>query len=292
MINKNLLLPRKDKKTIAYDIFYKADNTPKPVVIFCHGYKGYKDWGAWNLVAERFAEEGYFFLKFNFSHNGGTPNNPIDFPDLEAFAQNNFSKELDDLEDILNFISTTDNFGNELNQNHISLIAHSRAAGIILIKASEEPRVKNIITWAGVSDFKARFQIGSSQFNDWKEKGITYIENSRTKQLMPHYFQFFQDFLANENRLTIKLAVKKLNIPLLVVQGSDDTTVIEAEASLLHQWSPKSELEIIKNGDHSFGTIHPWEESELPKDLHKVVEKSIAFLKKSQLISFENVLLT
>lgn len=280
MINKNLLLPRKDKKTIAYDVFYKADNTRKPVVIFCHGYKGYKDWGAWNLVAERFAEEGYFFLKFNFSHNGGTPNNPIDFPDLEAFAQNNFSKELDDLEDILNFISNTDNFGNELNQNHISLIAHSRAAGIILIKASEEPRVKNVITWAGVSDFKARFQIGSSQFNDWKEKGITYIENSRTKQLMPHYFQFFQDFSANENRLTIKLAVKKLNIPLLVLQGSDDTTVIEAEASLLHQWSPKSELEIIKNGDHSFGTIHPWEESELPKDLHKVVEKSIAFLKK------------
>lgn len=280
MKNKNLLLPRKDKKTIAYDVFYKADNTRKPVVIFCHGYKGYKDWGAWNLVAESFAEEGYFFLKFNFSHNGGTPNNPIDFPDLEAFAQNNFSKELDDLEDILNFISTTDNFGNELNQNHISLIAHSRAAGIILIKASEEPRVKNVITWAGVSDFKARFQIGSSQFNDWKEKGITYIENSRTKQLMPHYFQFFQDFSANENRLTIKLAVKKLNIPLLVLQGSDDTTVIEAEASLLHQWSPKSELEIIKNGDHSFGTIHPWEESELPKDLHKVVEKSIAFLKK------------
>ena len=280
MINKNLLLPRKDKKTIAYDVFYKADNTRKPVVIFCHGYKGYKDWGAWNLVAERFAEEGYFFLKFNFSHNGGTPNNPIDFPDLEAFAQNNFSKELDDLEDILNFISTTDNFGNELNQNHISLIAHSRAAGIILIKASEEPRVKNVITWAGVSDFKARFQIGSSQFNDWKEKGITYIENSRTKQLMPHYFQFFQDFSANENRLTIKLAVKKLNIPLLVLQGSDDNTVIEGEASLLHQWSPKSELEIIKNGDHSFGTIHPWEESELPKDLHKVVEKSIAFLKK------------
>lgn len=281
MINKNLLLPRKGKKTIVYDVFYKADNIPKPVVIFCHGYKGYKDWGGWNLVAERFAEEGCFFLKFNFSHNGGTPKNPIDFPDLEAFAQNNFTKELDDLEDIINFISATDNFGNEINSNAISLIAHSRGAGIILIKASEEPRIKNVITWAGVSDFKERFQIGSSQFNDWKEKGITYIENSRTKQLMPHYFQFFQDFSANENRLTIKLAVQKLNIPLLVIQGSDDATVIEAEASLLHQWSPKSELEIIKNGDHSFGTIHPWKERELPKDLHKVVEKSIAFLKKA-----------
>jgi pimeloyl-ACP methyl ester carboxylesterase len=281
IINKNLLLFRKGKKTIVYDVFYKVDNTPKPLVVFCHGYKGYKDWGAWNLVAERFAKEGYFFLKFNFSHNGGTVQNPIDFPDLEAFAQNNFSEELDDLEAVINFISSTNDFENELNSKAISLIAHSRGAGIILIKASEDLKIKNVITWAGVSDFKARFMIGSIQFNDWREKGITYIENSRTKQLMPHYFQFFQDFAANENRLTIKLAVQKLNVPLLVIQGSDDSTVIEAEAKMLHQWNPKSELEIIKNGDHSFGTIHPWKGSKLPKELQKVVEKSIDFLKKA-----------
>ena len=122
--------------------------------------------------------------------------------------------------------------------------------------------------------------IGSSQFNDWREKGITNIENSRTKQLMPHYFQFFQDFAANEERLTIKLAVQKLNVPLLIIQGSDDTTVTEVEAKMLHQWNSKSELEIIKYGDHSFGTIHPWKESKLPKELQKVVEKSIIFLKR------------
>ena len=280
IINKNLLLNRKDKRTIVYDVFYKADNKPKPIVIFCHGYKGYKDWGAWNLVAERFAEEGFFFIKFNFSHNGGTIKNPIDFPDLEAFAQNNFSKELDDLEDVLNFISTTDNFGNELNSNNISLIAHSRGAGIILIKTAEETKIKNVITWAGVSDFKSRFQVGSSHFNDWKENGITYIENSRTKQQMPHYFQFFEDFSANEKRFTIELAVQKINVPMLIVQGSEDPTVIEAEAKLLHQWNPKSELEIIENGDHSFGTIHPWQKEILPKNLQSAVEKSIAFLNK------------
>jgi pimeloyl-ACP methyl ester carboxylesterase len=281
IINKNLLLHRKGKKTIVYDVFYKADTTPKPLIIFCHGYKGYKDWGAWDLVAERFAEEGYFFLKFNFSHNGGTVQNPIDFPDLEAFAQNNFSNELDDLEAVINFISSTIDFENELNSKAISLIAHSRGAGIILIKASENLKIRNVITWAGVSDFKARFMIGSVQFNDWKEKGITYIENSRTKQLMPHKFQFFQDFAANEERLTIKLAVQKLNVPLLIIQGSDDTTVTELEANRLHQWNSKSELEIIKNGDHSFGTKHPWKESQLPKELQKVVEKSIIFLKRS-----------
>ena len=52
-------------KPIVTDVFYEANGTPKPIVIFCHGYKGYKDWGAWNLAAEKFAENNIFLLKFN-----------------------------------------------------------------------------------------------------------------------------------------------------------------------------------------------------------------------------------
>ena len=177
-----------------------------------------------------FQTKVFFFIKFNFSHNGGTVENPIDFDDLEAFANNNFTKELDDLEAVINLIKTNKSFNNELDPSNISLVAHSRGAGIILIKASEDKRVKRVITWAGVSDFKSRFQIGTDHFNDWKEKGVTFIENSRTKQQMPHYFQFFEDFIDHENRFTIKLAVKKLKIPMLIIQGAADSTVFEKEA--------------------------------------------------------------
>ena len=278
MIKKNLILKRKDNKSIVYDLFYEESNTPKPVIIFCHGYKGYKDWGAWDQVAKRFSDKGFFFIKFNFSHNGGTVENPIDFDDLEAFANNNFTKELDDLEAVINLIKTNKSFNNELDPSNISLVAHSRGAGIILIKASEDNRVKRVITWAGVSDFKSRFQIGTDHFNDWKEKGVAFIENSRTKQQMPHYFQFFEDFIDHENRFTIKLAVKKLKIPMLIIQGAADSTVFEKEARLLHQWNPNSELKIIDSADHSFGTKHPWNDKNLPTDLQKVVENTIDFL--------------
>ena len=114
-----------------------------------------------------FQTKVFFFIKFNFSHNGGTVENPIDFDDLEAFANNNFTKELDDLEAVINLIKTNKSFNNELDPSNISLVAHSRGAGIILIKASEDKRVKRVITWAGVSDFKSRFQIGTDHFNDW-----------------------------------------------------------------------------------------------------------------------------
>jgi len=82
ILEKNLILKTKGPKPIVYDVCYIQSQRPKPIVIFCHGYKGFKDWGAWDLVAKSFANAGFFFLKFNFSHNGGTVEQPMDFPDL------------------------------------------------------------------------------------------------------------------------------------------------------------------------------------------------------------------
>ena len=134
--NKNRILSSEKKKPILYDVYYNETEKPLPMVIFCHGYKGFKDWGAWHLVAEAFAEAGFCFVKFNFSHNGGTMENPIDFPDLEAFAENNFSLELQDLDRILNEIEAgNENLPRKIST--ISLIGHSRGGGIVLIKAEE-----------------------------------------------------------------------------------------------------------------------------------------------------------
>jgi len=275
---KNLILTSEGKKPIVYDVCFNQTQSPKPVIIFCHGYKGFKDWGAWQLVAETFANAGFFFLKFNFSHNGGTVKQPIDFPDLEAFGQNNFSKELDDLESIISMISSKNKFEKEIDAKNISLIAHSRGGGIILIKAEENPIIKNVITWAGVSDFKTRFQENTEGFKLWKKIGVTYVENGRTKQQMPHGFQFYEDFKTNEERLTIRRAVENLNIPQLIIHGIEDTSVPVEEARNIHQWNTNSKLEIIENANHVFGASHPWGQKELPFDLLKIINKSIDFL--------------
>lgn len=265
---KNQVITAHGKKPILFDRYYLDDQASKPVVIFCHGYKGFKDWGAWHLVAEAFAKAGYCFVKFNFSHNGGTVDQPIDFPDLEAFANNNFSTELDDLERVITY----------LNEPSVHLIGHSRGCGIALIKADEDARVESVSSWAGVSDFRARFQEHTPAFEQWKETGITYIENSRTKQQLPHYWQFYEDFLANEERLTISRAVRALKKPQLIVHGDADPTVPVAEARSMHKWNTNSHLEIIEGGDHVFGAKHPWAEPSLPTDLEKVVRLTIDFL--------------
>ena len=116
-VEKNLILEAKGKKPILFDVHFNETKQAKPIVIFCHGFKGYKDWGAWYLIAEAFSKAGFFFLKFNFSHNGGTIKQPIDFPDLNAFSQNNYSKELDDLDRVLDFIAGSNSYNEEINKN-------------------------------------------------------------------------------------------------------------------------------------------------------------------------------
>ncbi len=274
---KNLIIEGKHQKPIVTDVFYKETHQPKKIVIFCHGYKGYKDWGAWNLVANAFAEAGFFFVKFNFSHNGGTVKQPIDFPDLDAFGNNNYSKELDDLESVLNWIITNTEYKKELNINDISLIGHSRGGGIVLLKAHENNAIKRVITLAGVSDYKSRFP-KNDEFLAWKEKGVYYVKNGRTHQEMPHFYQFYEDFVKNENRLTIKSATENLKIPHLIIHGSNDTSVLINEAEILKKWNAKSEFKIIEKADHVFNVFHPWKKEEMSKELKEVVNYCINFI--------------
>ena len=278
MTQKNKILKRPDKKPILWDAFYEPTNAQKPLVIFCHGYKGFKDWGAWDLVAKAFSDAGLFFVKFNFSHNGGTMEQPIDFPDLEAFAENNYSKELEDLEDLITYLHSMDNsFYTEINPNKLTLIGHSRGGGIAIIKASEDDRITKLITWASVCDFGSRTAT-SGELEQWKKDGVKYVLNGRTKQNMPHHYQFYEDFKANEERLNIKKATQNLNIPQLIIHAKDDPSVKYSEAEQLHAWNSESILYPIEQSDHVFGASHPWKENNLPKPLRDVVQKSIAFI--------------
>ena len=276
-IDKNIVLERNGKKPILIDAFYSEEKIYQPLIIFCHGYKGFKDWGAWDLMAETIAEGGFCVIKFNFSHNGGTMENPIDFPDLEAFGNNNYTKELDDLDAVITWSQNHFKNISNINTNDICLIGHSRGGGIAILKASEDIRVTKLITLASVSDFGTRFG-SDEELKNWKKEGVKFVLNGRTKQEMPHYYQFFEDFKANENRLDIKSAEERLKIPHLIIHGSNDTSVNLSEARALHQWNPKSELKIIEGADHVFNTRHPWEENELTSELNKTISEIISFL--------------
>ncbi len=275
---QNLVLQGNYNRPILVDVHFQPSAHPQPVLIFCHGYKGFKDWGAWNLMCNQFAANGICTVKFNFSHNGGTKDQSIDFPDLEAFAQNNYSIELDDLKIVIDWVKSNAFEFKDHCSEEIILMGHSRGGGICSIMAAEDSRIVKLIGLASVSDFKARFDVGSEAFLKWQSEGVKYILNGRTKQQMPHYFQFYEDFAGNEERLTIKNAIKDLSIPHLIIHGDADTSVPLDEGKTLSKWNDKARLEIIADADHVFNSRHPWEFDHLPDEMTDVVRLVTKFV--------------
>lgn len=277
---KNIALKGKHGRPVVTDVYYAEGKKNMPVIIFSHGYKGFKDWGTWNLMAEAFAEQGFFMVKFNFAFNGGTLDEPFDFPDLNAFGENTFTKELDDLDVVLNWITGNDfPYAEHRNASDISLLGHSRGGGTVLIKAEEDERVKKVITLAAVSDFGSRFPSGP-ELHAWKENGIAYVENTRTKQQMPHLYEFYSNFKENEERLTISRAAASLDKPMLIIHGTKDPTVDVSNAHHLKEWNPAADMFLIEGADHVFGGSHPWKENELPDAFKKIVERVSMFVKE------------
>lgn len=270
---ETFIINRKEDSSIIGDIQF-SELTSSPLVIFCHGYKGYKDWGAWNLVSDEFVKNDISFCKFNFSLNGGTLDNPIDFPDLDAFGRNTYSTEIKDVHSVVEYVK--DKYKDYFNSKKIILIGHSRAGGIVLLSANT--KINKVISWAGVSDFSSRFP-GKDKLIQWKKDNVIYILNARTKQQMPHYYSFYEDFIENKDNLDIKKAVNNLKQPLLIVQGKKDEAVLEKEAHELHSWSNNSELCIL-DANHTFGSSHPWKAAELPSKLLEVVHFTINFINK------------
>jgi uncharacterized protein len=242
------------------------------LVLFVHGYKGFKDWGAWSLAQEFFVANGIGFAKINLSHNGGTIDNPIDFPDLIAFGQNRYTYEIQDIAAAIDTLSECI----PLNGVSLWLIGHSRGGGDVVLSA-HHPMVKGIITWAGIADIASRFPKGEA-LHKWRETGVRFVENSRTQQNMPHYYSFYEDWENNQDRLNIRQHASRLSKAALHIHGTNDQSVHFEEAKELASWT-NGTLHLIPEASHTFGASHPWRAEHLPKDLELVCKLSIDFIK-------------
>ena len=261
------------------DATYQATGHPKPVVVFVHGFKGFKDWGHFPLLANYFAGRGFVFVKLNLSHNGVVIGGTGDLEDLEAFGRNNFSIELDDIGLVIDALFTpgaTPVPAAEMDLSRLFLVGHSRGGGLVLLKAAEDPRVRALATWAGIADIDQRWP--QAVLDEWQRTGVLHVPNARTGQQLPLHFQIVEDYVANRPRLDIPHNVRrKLRQPLLLVHGDQDETVPLAAAHALHRLKPDAELLVVPDATHMFGGAHPWPQNTLPEPTHYIAERTADF---------------
>ena len=256
------------------DFHCVPNGIPKKVqIVFAHGYKGFKDWGAWAIMGDLFAEEGWEFVRFNFSHNGHVLPDLNECSDEIAWSKNTYSKEKSDLEEILLRASNSCERSEKL-----IVVGHSRGGGIAALAAANS-NVDGVVLLSSVCDFASRFPSGEA-LEKWRNTDRLEVLNGRTLQILSHSFSFYEDFIMNSETLNIERAVRSFDIPLLVVHGDSDTSVSDNEGKKLVSWATKGQFESISDAGHTFGTSHPWTDKNLPLQALSVVDCIKSFINK------------
>jgi pimeloyl-ACP methyl ester carboxylesterase len=256
---------------ISGDYTYDDGAAHLNTIIFIHGFKGFKDWGAHHLVADYFANNGFRYLKFNLSHSGVTQAQPKDVTDLEKFANNTVSKELFDILKVLDY--TTSLF----SDSPISLVGHSRGGGLAILQTAMDERINNLITWSSIADFSSLWK--KEQEKDWLENGVIYVENARTKEKMPLNKTLLEDFRSHEQEYSILNAAEQVDVPWLIIHGDNDVNVDFSVAQNLAQKQLNAQIQKIEGANHVFGASNPYTSDKLPEHLQQVAEKTLTFLR-------------
>lgn len=272
-----------DDRIITGDVTYPRTEGTFPVVVFCHGFKGFKDWGHWNQVAQFFGIQGCVFVKFNFSHNGIDPNNLTDLTDGESFSKNTLSKEKYDLLQVMKWIQTNEE-KLPIDRFNINLIGHSRGAAICYATALEVEEVQRVISWAGVIDVREylkRFDAAK-----WEEDGYLPIENSRTGVTWKMNWALMLDFLNEIQIWNLKARAADLDAQLLMIHGEEDQAVSFEESEKIAGLVPHAVLVKLEEAGHTFGSTHP-PEDRMPKGLLEACEETLEFINWNNTISLK-----
>ncbi len=251
---------------------------PYPLVIFCHGFKGFKDWGHFPLIAAIAAKQGVAWLKFNFSHNGTTPLHPANISEEDTFGKNNFTKELYDAQTVIDFITAHPVFKSRISSLH--MVGHSRGGGIAILAGAASARIQSIITWASVNEFLNYWS--DEEMLNWMKSGVMYIENKRTGQRLPMYYQLVDDYQTNIAALHIPNTVKALHKPMLIIHGMADEAVPYEKAVHMADWNTVyTKLILLPGATHTFGGTHPYTSEKLPADTIQLLNHTIDFIKNN-----------
>ncbi|MEW9698027.1 alpha/beta hydrolase family protein [Paenibacillus sp. SI8] len=257
------------ERVVRGDFYASATQPSKGTLLLCHGYKGFKDWGMFPHVASALNED-VDVVSINLSHNG-VGEDLLNFTELDKFARATYSKDVEDVEAVVNFIHSHLSAGEP--RKPIFLLGHSRGAGVFLIYALDHPeQVSGVISWNGISDVDLLTEENKAEM---RERGRSYTLNGRTKQQMPLDLVILEDMEQNADRYDLIGRVKEAVFPITLIQGTEDSTRWIAGSASLVESNPEIQWFRIAEGNHTFGTVHPYQGAT------KALQEAIAVTKKT-----------
>ena len=100
----------------------------------------------------------------------------------------------------------------------------------------------------------------SPKIKEAAQEGLASLKEGKTFEnknpmLATLFRESVQPYMISWIKYNPQVEIKKLTIPILLINGTKDIQVPETDAELLHVANPKSELKIIENMNHIFKEI-------------------------------------
>ncbi len=225
---------------LAAELYIPEGPGPFPGLILCHGIPAKRvpdsNDGGYPLLAEKFSNEGFAVLIFNFRGSGESEGN------LDLFA---WTRDLDAAVDYLYWRS-------EVAKSRISVMGFSGGAAVSLYCSAHDDRISSTVICAcpfrffNISEFTSAEQF-LQQCRD--------VGTVRDNNFPPSVEEWAQGF---EKINPIDHVEKISPRPILIVHGENDETVPPDHAQMLYDKAkdPK-DVAIISGGDHRLRHCEP-----------------------------------
>jgi uncharacterized protein len=255
------------------DVYLPDRTRGAPVIVACHGFKGFKDWGFWPPTGAAFAEAGLALVTFNVS-GSGIGEDSQQFTELDRFEANTIGKEVEDLGAVIDALALKSIPIAGADARKLGVLGHSRGGGVALVRASRDPRIRAGVTWAAVSSF---LLVGEEERDGWRKRGYLEVENTRTRQTFRVGVALLEELESHREALDPVLAGRRIQVPFLIIHGSQDESVpLQAAHRLSHALDPvRGKLLVVDGAGHTFGAQHPF--SSPTPAFRLVLERTIAW---------------
>ena len=220
---------------------HKGEKGSKNIVVLGHGVTGNKDRPFVVALGDGLAAAGIPALRFSFSGNGESEG---------KFTDSTISKEVEDLGAVLD----------HLKEYTICYVGHSMGGAVGVLRASEDRRIRMLVSLAGMVHTKA---FALREFGD-----VTPDEGFMWDEPDCPLSQAYMDDLTQID--TVVDLSPKITVPWLLVHGdADDVVPIEDSHDILAKANSQAQLVTIEGANHVFSDEYT----------PVMVEKVIAWIK-------------
>lgn len=184
--------------------------------------------------------------------------------------------------------------------SEIVLIGHSEGSLLGMIAANNNPLISKYISIAGVGEFAGNILKAqlSKQLNGQPEMVKTlifsYIDKLEKGEMIsdvPVYLNSlfrpsFQPYMISWFKYNPQTEIRKLAIPILILQGTMDIQVDVNQAELLHDVNSKAKKMIIENMDHAMKISESTDLAEQVKHSYNDPNKPISRVLIDSIVAF------